>query len=77
MMKWKKKINFMIIEENETRNQPREKILLELEKLVQPLESKINSYNVWKHLQTIIEKTHLEIKTNNSSTKEPKKKNNQ
>ena len=40
------------------------------EKLVQPLESKINPYNIWKDLKTIIGKTHLEIETNNLSTKE-------
>ena len=59
--------NFMIIEqeENEPRNQPRDKILLELEKLVQPLENKINLYNITKDLKTIIEKNHLKIKTNN------------
>ena len=65
----KKERSFIEHEEN----QPRDKILLELEKLVQPLESKINPYNIWKDLQTIIEKSHLEIKTNNSSTEETKK----
>ena len=43
------------------------------EKLVQPLESKINSYNIWKDLKTIIGKTHLEIETNNLSAKETQK----
>ena len=35
-----------IIEENEPKNKPRNNIFLELEKLVQPLESKINLYNI-------------------------------
>ena len=43
------------------------------EKLVQPLESKINPYNIWKDLKTIIGKTFLEIETNNLSTKETQK----
>ena len=34
--------------ENESKNKPRNKTLLDLEKLVQPLESKINPYNIWK-----------------------------
>ena len=60
-------------EENEPKNKPRNKTLLELEKLVQPLESKINLYNIEKDLQTTIETNHLEIKTNNSGTKETQK----
>ena len=51
--------NFIKQEENE----PRNKTFLQLEKLVQPLEIKINPYNILKDLKTIIEKTHLEIKT--------------
>ena len=61
-----KKINF-------SKNKPRNKTPLDLEKLVQPLESKINLYNIWKDLKTTIEKTHLEIETNNLSTKETQK----
>ena len=40
----------MIIEKKE--NQPK-KTSLNLEKLVQPLESKIKPYNLWKDLQII------------------------
>ena len=65
--------NFIKQEENEHKNKPRNKTFLQLEKLVQPLESKINPYNIWKYLKPIIEKTHLEIKTNNLSAKETQK----
>ena len=33
-------------EENESKNKPKNKTTLDLEKLVQPLESKINPYNI-------------------------------
>ena len=60
-------------EENESKNKPRNKTLLDLEKLVQHLESKIHLYNIWKDLKTIIKKTHLEIETNNLSDDETQK----
>ena len=51
----------MIIEKE--KNQPK-KTSLNLEKLVQPLESKINPYNLWKDLQIIInEKSQKKRKT--------------
>ena len=65
-----KERNSLKQEENESKNKPRNKTLLDLEKLVQPLESKINPYNIWK---TIIEKTHLEIETNNLRAEETQK----
>ena len=60
-------------EENESKIKPRNKTPLDLEKLVQPLESKINPYNIWKYLKTIIGKTHLEIETNNLCVEETQK----
>ena len=55
----------MIIENKE--NQPR-KIPLNLKNLVQPLESQINLYNIWKDLQKVIkEKNSVEKKTNSNS----------
>ena len=55
----------MIIESKE--NQPR-KIPLNLKNLVQPLESQINLYNIWKDLQKVIkEKNSVEKKTNSNS----------
>ena len=69
----KEERNSLKQEENESKNKPRNKTLLHLEKLVQPLESKINPYNIWKYLKTIIEKTHLEIETNNLSAEETQK----
>ena len=68
-----KERSYLKQEENESKNKPRNKTPLDLEKLVQPLESKINSYNIWKYLKTIIGKTHLEIETNNLSAKETQK----
>ena len=47
----------MIIEKEE--NQPK-KNFLNLEKLVQPWESKIKPYNMWKDLQIIIKRKILE-----------------
>ena len=58
---------------NEQKNKPRNKTPLDLEKLVQPLESKINPYNIWKDLTTIIGKTYIEVKTNNLGDKETQK----
>ena len=58
---------------NEQKNKPRNKAPLDLEKLVQPLESKINPYNIWKDLTTIIGKTYIEVKTNNLGDKETQK----
>ena len=55
------------------KNKPRNKTPLDLEKLVQPLESKINLYNIWKDLTTIIGKTYIKVKTNNLGDKESKK----
>ena len=52
-------------EEHESKNKPRNMIPLDLEKLVQPLESKVNPYNMWKDLTTIIRKTYIEVKPNN------------
>ena len=49
-------------------NKPKNKTPLDLEKLVQPLESKVNPYNIWKDLKTIIGKTYIEDKTNNKET---------
>ena len=68
-----KERNYLKQEENESKNKPRNKTPSNLEKLVQPLESKINPYNIWKDLKTIIGKTHLEIETNNLSAKETQK----
>ena len=70
-----KERNYLKQEENESKNKPRNKTHLNLEKLVQPLESKINPYTIWKDLKTIIGKTHLEIETNNLSAKETQKEN--
>ena len=47
----------MIIEKE--KNQPK-KTSLNLEKLVQPWESKIKPYNMWKDLQIIIKRKILE-----------------
>ena len=55
----------MIIEKEE--NQPK-KTFLNLEKLVQPLESKIKPYNMWKDLQIIIKGKFLEEEENNSNS---------
>ena len=60
-------------EENELKKKPRNKTPLDLEKLVQPLESKINPYNIWKDLTTIIGKTYIEVKTNNLGVRETQK----
>ena len=68
-----KERNYLKQEENESKNKLRNKTPLDLEKLVQPLESKINPNNIWKDLKTIIGKTHLEIETNNLSAKETQK----
>ena len=60
----------MIIEKEE--NQPK-KTPLNLENLVQPLESKIKSYNIWKDLQIIIkEKISEEEEGSCSNPKEIK-----
>ena len=59
---------------NEHKNKPRNKAPLDLEKLVQPLESKINPYNIWKDLITIIGKTYIEVKKNNLGDKETQKR---
>ena len=45
--------------EKEENNKPKNKAPLDLEKLVQPLESKINPYNIWKDLTTIIGKPYI------------------
>ena len=60
-------------EENESKNKPRNKTPLDLEKLVQPLKSKVNPYNIWKDLTTILGKTYIEVKTNNLGDKEIQK----
>ena len=60
-------------EENKSKHKPRNKIPLDLEKLVQPLESKVNPYNIWKDLTTIIGKTYIEVKPNNLGDKETQK----
>ena len=57
-------------EENDLNNKPRNKTPLDLEKLVQPLESKVNPYNIWKDLTTIIGKPYIVDKTNNLCDKE-------
>ena len=57
-------------EEKESKNKPKNNIPLDLGKLVQPLESKVNPYNIWKDLTTIIGKTYIEVKTNNLNDKE-------
>ena len=59
----------MIIEKEE--NQPK-KTFLNLEKLVQPLESKIKPYNMWKDLQIIIKGKISKEEENNSNSKEIK-----
>ena len=59
----------MIIEKEE--NQPK-KTSLNLEKLAQPLESKIKTYNMWKDLQIIIKGKISEEEENNSNSKEIK-----
>ena len=53
-----KERNYLKQEENESKSKPRNKTPLDLEKLVQPLESKINLYNICKDLKTIIGKIH-------------------
>ena len=60
-------------EENESKHKPRNKTPLDLEKLVQPLKSKVNPYNIWKDLTTIIGKTYIEVKPNNLGDKETQK----
>ena len=57
----------MIIENEE--NQPK-KPPLNLENLVQPLESKIKPYNMWKDLQIIIKGKFSEKEEGNSNHKE-------
>ena len=59
----------MIIKKDE--NQPK-KTSLNLEKLVQLLESKINPYNLWKDLQIIIKGKISEEEEGNSNSKEIK-----
>ena len=59
----------MIIEKEE--NQPK-KTSLNLEKLIQPLESKIKPYNLWKDLQVIIKGKNLEEEEDSSNSKEIK-----
>ena len=59
----------MVIEKEE--NQPK-KTPLNLENLVQPLESKINPYNMWKYLQIIIKEKILEENEYNLNSKEIK-----
>ena len=59
----------MIIEKEE--NQPK-KTSLNLEKLVQPLESKIKPYNLWKDLQIIIKGKFSEEEEGSSNSKEIK-----
>ena len=59
----------MIIEKEE--NQPK-KTSLNLENLVQPLESKIKPYNMWKDLQIIIKGKFSEEEEGNSNHKEIK-----
>ena len=69
----KKEKNYLKQKENESKTKLRNKTPLDLEKLVQSLESKINLYNIWKYLKTIIGKTHIEIEINNLSAKETQK----
>ena len=57
----------MFIEKEE--NQPK-KTSLNLENLVQPLESQIKPYNMWKYLQIII-KGKEEGSSNSKEIKEP------
>ena len=59
----------MIIEKEE--NQPK-KTPLNLQNLVQPLESKIKTYNMWKDLQIIIKGKISKEEENNSNSKEIK-----
>ena len=59
----------MIIGKKE--NQPK-KTSLNLEKLVQPLESKIKPYNLWKDLQIIIQWKISKEEEDNSNSKEIK-----
>ena len=59
----------MIIKKEE--NKPK-KTSLNLEKLVQLLESKINPYNLWKDLQIIIKGKISEEEKDNSNSKEIK-----
>ena len=59
----------MIIEKE--KNQPK-KTSLNLEKLVQPLESKINPYNLWKDLQIKIEGKISKEEEDDSNSKEIK-----
>ena len=59
----------MIIEKEE--NQPK-KTSLNLENLIQPLESKIKPYNMWKDLQIIIKVKISEEEEGNSNPKEIK-----
>ena len=53
------------------KNQPK-KTSWNLEKLVQPLESKINPYNLWKDLQIIIEGKISKEEEDDSNSKEIK-----
>ena len=59
----------MIIEKEE--NQPK-KTSLNLENLIQPIESKIKPYNMWKDLQIIIKVKISEEEEGNSNPKEIK-----
>ena len=59
----------MIIKKEE--NKPK-KTSLNLEKLVQLLESKINPYNLWKDLQIIIKGKISKEEKDNSNSKEIK-----
>ena len=59
----------MIIEKEE--NQPK-KTSLNLENLIQPLESKIKPYNMWKDLQIIIKVKISEEEEGHSNPKEIK-----
>ena len=59
----------MIIEKEE--NQPK-KTSLNLEKLIQPLESKIKPYNMWKDLKIIIKGKISKEEEGNSNSKEIK-----
>ena len=59
----------MIIEKEE--NQPKKTPLI-LENLVQPLESKIKPYNIWKNLQIIIKGNISEEEEGSSNPKEIK-----
>ena len=56
-------------EEHDLNNKPKNKTPVDLEKLVQPLGSKVNPYNIWKDLTTIIGKTYIKVQTNNLGDK--------